>query len=99
MIKLIMLWDIRQGKDEEYFEFAIKEFVPVLQKLGLSLTDAWFTMYGSAPQVLAGVVCEDMEALRRALRSPDWKAVKVKLLTFVNNYSERAVPAGSRFQM
>ena len=99
MIKLLLSWDIRAGKDEEYFEFALKEFIPAIQKLGLSLTEAWFTMYGNAPQILAAAVTEDIGAMRRALASDDWKAIKAKLLTYVKNYSERAVPAGSRFQM
>jgi hypothetical protein len=99
MVKLLMSWDIRPGRDEEYFEFAIRQFVPVLQKLGFNLTDAWFTMFGNAPQVLVGAVAEDLTTLRKALSSPEWKEVKAKLLAYVNNYTERAVPAGSRFQM
>jgi hypothetical protein len=99
MIKLLMSWDILPGKDEEYFEFAIKEYVPVLQKLGFNLTDAWFTMYGQAPQVLVGAVAEDMETVRSALSSSDWQEIKQKLLGYVKNYAERAVPAGSRFQI
>ena len=50
--KLIMTWDITQGKEQEYFDFLIHTFVPRMNQLGFDLTDAWATIYGDCPQVL-----------------------------------------------
>jgi hypothetical protein len=36
-VKLMMTWDILPGREEEYFEFQIRKFVPALERLGLSL--------------------------------------------------------------
>lgn len=99
MIKLLLSWDVREGKESEYFEFAVKEFLPAIQKLGLQPAEAWYTIYGDAPQILTAMVAEDIDSVRRALRTGEWRAIKDKLLTYVVNYSERAVPAGTRFQM
>jgi hypothetical protein len=49
MWKLLMTWDIRPGKESEYFEFAVQEFVPKLTRLGVQPTEAWYTVWGDAP--------------------------------------------------
>ena len=56
MIKLLMGWDLLPDKESEYFEFVTKEFAPVIMKLGLQPTEAWYTMYGGGPQILIGGV-------------------------------------------
>ena len=63
LIKLLMSWDIRQGKESEYFEFTVQEFGPKLLRLGIQPTEAWYTVYGNGPQILAGGVVEDRAAL------------------------------------
>ena len=42
-VKLMMTWDILPGREEEYFEFHIRKFVPGLENLGLTLNEAWLT--------------------------------------------------------
>ncbi len=46
--KLILSWDILPGHEQEYFEFVIREFIPGVQRLGFTLTDAWATVFGAA---------------------------------------------------
>ena len=60
MYKLLMSWDIRPGKESEYFEFVVQEFGPGVMKLGVKPTDAWYTAYGDEPQILTGGVAEEM---------------------------------------
>ena len=54
--KLIMSWDITPQREQEYFEFVVREFIPGIQELGFELSDAWATIYGSQPQILVGAV-------------------------------------------
>ena len=99
MFKLLMSWNIRPGREEEYFEFTIREFGPGLMKLGVQPTDAWYTQYGDRPQILQGGIVEDMDSLDRALASDEWRKLKSKLLTFVTNYSQKVVRASGGFQL
>ena len=99
MFKLLMSWNIRPGREEEYFEFTIRELGPGLMKLGVQPTDAWYTQYGDRPQILQGGIVEDMESLERALASDDWRKLKSKLLTFVTNYTQKVVRASGGFQL
>jgi hypothetical protein len=99
MFKLVMAWNIRPGREDEYFEFVIREFGPGLMTLGVRPTDSWYTQYGDHPQILTGGVLEDLESLQRALASDEWRALKRKLLTYVTDYSQKIVRASGGFQL
>ena len=99
MWKLLMTWDIRPGKESEYFEFAVQEFVPKLTRLGIQPTEAWYTVWGSAPQILTGFVAEERMAVENAIESDDWKALMERMQTYVTNFTHRIVPAVGNFQL
>ena len=99
MIKLLMTWDIRPGKESEYFEFVVQEFAPKLVKLGVQPTEAWYTVYGEAPQILTGAVTEDRKTMDAILGGDEWKALRDKLLTYVNNFNYKVVTATGNFQL
>lgn len=99
MWKLLMTWDIRPGKESEYFEFAVQEFVPKLQRMGIQPTEAWYTAWGNAPQILSGNVAEDRATLEQAIESDEWKALLEKMLMYVVNFNYKIVPAIGNFQL
>lgn len=99
MMKLLMNWDIKTGREQAYFEFIVREFAPGLMRLGLQPTEAWYTVYGEGPQILTGGVTSDLETMNRILASEDWNALRNKLLTFVSNFSSKVVPANGSFQL
>ena len=99
MMKLLMSWDIRPGKESEYFEFVVQEWAPKMLRLGIQPTEAWYTVYGEGPQILAGGVAEDRGALDKALASEDWQRLKKKLLTYVTNFNYKIVPHTGHFQL
>ena len=98
-VKLIMSWDILPGREQEYFEFVVREWVPGIQRLGLEPTDAWFTMYGNHPQIIAGAEINDRQDLNILLDSTEWLALTERLLNFVTAFSYKVVPARKGFQM
>lgn len=99
MVKLLMSWNIRAGLEDEYFEFVVEDFAPGLLELGIRPTDAWYTAYGNHPQILTGGVADDLRSLRKALASPEWRVLKLELLTYVTDYNEKAVRASGGFQL
>ncbi|MSP12904.1 MAG: hypothetical protein EXR62_08095 [Chloroflexi bacterium] len=99
MVKLLTSWDIKPGKEEEYFEFVVKEMVPTMIKLGMQPTEAWYTQWGEAPQILAGWVADDRETIERALASDNWEEISQKLFRFVDNFARKIVKAGGMFQL
>ena len=97
-VKLLISYDVLEGKHEEYFQFVLGEFVPAVQNLGLFMTEAWHTAYGNYPIRLAGFVAEDYATMQTILSHPTFLNMEEKLKEFVENYSRRVVPLRNGFQ-
>jgi hypothetical protein len=96
--KLILSWDIRPTHEQEYFEFVVREFIPGIQHLGFTLTDAWATVFGNQPQIMVAVTGEDRHQFDRMLASSEWGELHVKLTGLVENYLQKIVHAKDGFQ-
>lgn len=99
MYKLLMSWDIKAGREQPYFEFVVQEFAPGLIKLGLQPTEAWYTVYGKAPQILTGAVTRDLETMREILAGDEWRQLRERLQNYVTNFTQKVIEASSRFQL
>lgn len=98
-VKLLMTWDILPGREQEYFEFVVREWIPGMQRLGLEPSDAWFTMYGDQPQILAAAQISSINSLERILESPDWESLTKSLLDYVEDFKYKIVQARTGFQL
>jgi len=98
-IKLLMTWDILPGHEQEYFEFVVRDFIPGVQRMGMDPSDAWFTIYGDTPQILAVIQMPTAKELNDRLNSADWKDLTQRLLEYVENLNYKVVQARSGFQM
>jgi hypothetical protein len=98
-VKLLMTWDILPGREQEYFEFVVRDFIPGVQRMGMEPSDAWFTMYGGQPQILAAMQMPSIVSLQRVLDSAEWKELIQRLLDYVENYQYKVVQARAGFQM
>ena len=99
MIKLLMSWDIREGRESEYFEFVVRDYAPSLTRLGIQPTEAWYTIYGDGPQILTGAVTEDLQAMQELLNSAEWAELRENLMKYVTNFRQKIVKATGRFQL
>lgn len=101
-VKLIMKWDIKPGKDQEYFEFVVREWIPATNRLGLQMIAAWLTIYArsdSVPRIMAEGLADDMPAMQRILQSGDWEDIQTRLMDYVENYSQKVVYTDGNFQL
>jgi hypothetical protein len=94
-----MTWDILPGHEQDYFEFVVRDFIPAVQNLGLDVSDAWFTMYGDQPQILAAAQMSSIASLQDVLDSSEWQDLTNRLLDYVENLDYKVVQARSGFQM
>lgn len=99
VVKLLMSWDILPGREQDYFEFVVREFIPGIQRLGLEPTDAWYTMYGDQPQIVAAAIMPSLEALERVLQGKEWQSLTDSLLDYVENFETKVVQARRGFQL
>jgi hypothetical protein len=99
MYKLLLSWDIKPARDQEYFEFMVREFAPKISSMGLTPTEAWFSVYGDGPQIIVEGITDDLETMRQVLESEDWKALNRRLLEFVDHYQQKVVTGRSDLQL
>jgi hypothetical protein len=98
-VKLLMSWDILPGREEDYFEFHIRNFVPALESMGLNLSEAWLTVYGEHPRLMAEAIMPNYRAAQLVLASSEWEDLGYQLDDFVENFSCKVIPAKSGFQL
>ena len=94
-----MTWDILPGKEQEYFEFIVRDWIPGLQRMGMEPSDAWFTMYGEKPQIMAAAQMSSLNSIQRVLDTQDWKNLTQSLLDYVENFDYKVVQARGGFQL
>ena len=101
-VKLLMNWDIKPGRDQDYFEFVIREWLPGVNKTGIQPIWAWYTIYSrgdNTPQIMAEAIAEDLHTMRRALESEDWLTLHNRLLEYIQNYQQKVVRVTGDFQL
>jgi len=97
-VKLLMSWDIAPDREQEYFEFVVREFIPGVQRMGFELSDAWATVFGDQPQILVGAVVPSDARAQQILNSAEWKSLNNQLQDYVRNYSLKIVESRTGFQ-
>lgn len=100
-VKLLMQWDIKPEREQEYFEFIVREWVPGINTLGIEPTGAWYTAYSASQQsqILTEAVIEDLATARRILKTDEWQSLHEKLLEYVYNYGQKIVRITGTFQL
>lgn len=97
--KLLMTWDIVPEREQEYFEFVVREFIPGVQRLGFELTDAWATIYGTQPQIMVAATLPSLENIQQAMHSAEWISLSNQLQDYVQNFTQKVVEAQGGFQI
>ena len=96
--KLILTFDINPEDQQEYFKFMIGRYVPVVQSLGVEMSDAYHTAYGDHPHRLIVFVSPTRAALDDLLASETWAALNKQLATYITGLHYKVVPFKEEFQ-
>jgi hypothetical protein len=98
-VKLLMSWDILPDQEANTLEFMAHELAPAIQQLGITPTEAWYTVYGNQPQIMVGAVANDLPSMLQVLDSEKWQELMDKLSQFVHNFTQKLVRAKGRLQI
>ncbi len=94
-----MTWDIQEGKEQEYIEFAVSELSPTLGALGLQINDVWYTVVGSGPEMVVSGIMDNRADAMGLLQSRDWSQIQKRLVDFVEHVNVKVVEPRGPFQM
>jgi hypothetical protein len=97
--KIIMRWDVRPETESEYFEFLVHEFIPGMNRLGITDFQVWYTAYGECEQKLASGIAPSQEHMNFALKNEEWENLHDKLQGYVDNFSQKVIEATRGFQI
>ena len=97
--KLLMQWNIRSGRDSQYLEFVMREFIPSAARMGLQIVDAWYTLYGDQPEILVAGVVASEQMLSRIMVNPEWEKLLDDLSKHIKDLQKKVVPDQGRFQL
>jgi hypothetical protein len=100
--KLIMNWNIKPGRDQDYFEFVVREWIPTTSRLGLQTVGAWYSVYTrnpGEPRIMAEALMDEMSTMRGVLESDEWRDIMTRLLDYVEQYSQKVVETDGSFQL
>jgi hypothetical protein len=96
--KLLLSYDVSAEHMQEYYRFVLGRYVPVMQALGLEMSDAWHTAYGSFPNRLIGFVARDSATMEQLLANETWTALNEELARFVSDFDYKVVRYREGFQ-
>lgn len=97
--KLIMRWDVRQDMESEYFEFLVHELIPAMNNLGITDIQVWYTAYGECEQKMAEGITDSTDDMLRIMHMDEWSDLTDKLKGYVQNFSQKVIPATRGFQI
>ena len=97
--KLLLTWNSHPAHEREIISH-VRDLVNRVSPLGLELRDAWYTVYGEAPQILLGFVMRrgNDQRIEAILAGAEWKEILRELQEYITDYEQRVVKATSGFQ-
>lgn len=98
-VKLLLIWDIDEGNEEEYFEFHVRRLVPSLDRMGITLQEAWLTVFGTRPRMSVEAMIPTVEIAKEILNSEDWKVLVEQLSSVVQNFEYKLLHARKGIQL
>lgn len=91
MIKVLISYDMQQGKEQECQEYLVNKLAPGLGRLGFRFSDVWFTIWGESPQILGGGEVPDIDRVHEIFDSNEWEKLLGEMTPLTDNFRLRVV--------
>ncbi len=97
--KLILTYNIKPDKQDQYYRYMLGDFVPAIQKMGVYMHMAWHMAYGDYPMRKIEFVTETADALQQLFLSTEWEEMESKLNRYITDYKRKVVDYRNGFQL
>lgn len=87
MLKVKITYDMREGHEQEAQDYLVNKLAPGLAKLGVRVSDVWYTVWGNSPQITSGGEVEDLEKVRAIFSSREWGKLAEGMEELTKNFS------------
>jgi hypothetical protein len=99
LVKLLLTYNVNDDANEEYRQFVTGEFLPAVQRMGLAVTEVWYTAYGEYPERQTELVSRDEATMWSILQSDEWTDLEDRLKEYVSDFGRKVIPYQPGFQM
>jgi len=86
MLKVKITYDMREGREQEAQDYLVNKLAPGLAKLGVRVSDVWYTVWGSSPQITSGGEVEDLDKVRTIFSSREWLKLAEGMQELTTNF-------------
>jgi len=88
-------WDILHGKEKEYADFVVDQYIPRAAELGLHIVGGYYVAVGQGPRVISVASTESLDDMEKILRTKGIRALTQELRNYVYEYdNEIMAPTG-----
>lgn len=91
MVKVLISYDMQQGKEQECQEYLVNKMAPALARMGFQFSDVWYTIWGNSPEILGGGEVESMEKARAIFQSSTWEKLVEGMQSLTTNFQVKIV--------
>jgi hypothetical protein len=89
MIKVVISYDMQEGREQDCQEYLVNKLAPGLARLGFQVSDVWYTVWGQSPQITSGGEVEDIAKARGIFLSSDWERLAEGMEELTSNFQVR----------
>jgi hypothetical protein len=90
-MKVVISYDMNEGREQEAQDYLVNKLAPGLAKLGFRVSDVWYTVWGSSPQITSGGEVETVEKAQDIFYSKEWKKLEAGMGELTRNFKVRLV--------
>ena len=88
-IKFNQMWDVISKTKDEYENYVLNEYYPLLEESNIAVAGEWQVLIGDGPHIICEGRVRDTEKLIKTIQSKKFRRARRKLKGFVENFECR----------
>ena len=98
--KFNQYFNILPGMEQAYREFLESQFIPVMERLGIKVTNVWKTIIGSDPFILVEGTSPRIEEIAKSIAADEYRSLTRTLKSrYVTDYQSRILAPTKRVEL
>lgn len=97
--RLMLIYDIKQQLQNEYYEYILRDFIPNLQRMNVYMLYAWQVISENHPERQIEFVCESGGIMKDVISSEAYHQAEEKLKEYTTNFRRKIVIFENRCQV
>jgi hypothetical protein len=98
--KFNQYFNVLPGMEKDYGKFLEEEFIPMMEKLGIKVTNIWKVIIGNGPFVLVEGTSPKIEEIAKSIAADEFRILTRKLKSkYVSDYQSRILAPTRRVEI